>query len=235
MSSDDFGTVNLRRGEIDLLRQELRQQREQLAKLTGDVDRALARLDALEGPAAAAQRPLVAHPAAAMDESFEPEPRSRIGLIIAAAVIALAVIAGLVWWASSDRMKPAAETPIVEEPVTTAPVETAATQPPPSPTPLAVTPPSHDYGTIRKGTRATRQYELANNSDEPMTVQVARSACRCLFYEHAPVIPPKGKENLTVTIDGARAKAGELRETIQVSAKSNPAMKASFDVIATIR
>jgi hypothetical protein len=100
---------------------------------------------------------------------------------------------------------------------------------------LAVTPPSHDYGVIRKGTRATRQFEIANNSNAPLSIQVARSACRCLYYEQAPVIPPKAKESLTVTVDGAKAKAGVLSEIVRITKKGDPTVAASVDVSATIQ
>jgi hypothetical protein len=88
---------------------------------------------------------------------------------------------------------------------------------------------------VRKGTRATRQYEIANTTDEPISIALARSACRCLYYEHAPVVPPKAKESITVTIDGARAQVGTLRESIRVSSKADPAVGTSLDVIATVR
>jgi hypothetical protein len=100
---------------------------------------------------------------------------------------------------------------------------------------LATRPQSHDYGVVRKGTRTTRQYEITNNSEEPVSIVVSRSACRCLYYEHAPVVPPKAKESITVTVDGAKAKAGTLRETIKVTSKADPDTGTSFDVIATVR
>jgi hypothetical protein len=87
--------------------------------------------------------------------------------------------------------------PLIAENGTNAPASTApdtsVEAPPSAAVTLAVAPPSHDYGVIRKGTRATRQFEIANNSNDPMSIQVARSTCRCLYYEHAPVIPPKQK------------------------------------------
>jgi hypothetical protein len=287
--SDDFGTINLKRGErareIEVLRQHYRQHRDALARmiadaptehlateyqrLVGEIDRALAKLHELEGGATApppivdvpppphrptdpGMRPLAQD--TLYDELAEPpaipvseaEPRSRVPLILGAAILALAIIGWLIWRASSERT---AGTAIVEE-TATATSDTSGTdtveagtstsdstiEPAAAvPAGLAVIPVSHDYGTIRKGTRATRQYELSNTTDEPMTISVARSACRCLYYEHAPVIPPKAKENLTVTIDGARAKAGTLHEQIRVASKANAAVGVTIDVNATIQ
>jgi hypothetical protein len=294
MSSEDFGTINARRGErareIEVLRQHYRQHRDALQRmiadaptehlageyqrLVGEIDRALGKLNELEGIAAPpptapiapeparprdqramsgaatspGMRPLVTSPGAtAHDEladapTIPPAPResgSRLPLIIGVALVALGLIGWLIWRASGDRERPA----IVEETTATgtaAPVvstadDTIEPAAPPAAQGLAATPRKHDYGEIRKGTRATRQFEISNKTEDPITLQVARSTCRCLYYEHAPVVAPHGKENLTVTIDGARAKAGELRETIRVASKSNATVGTTVDVIATIR
>ena len=281
--SDDFGTVNLRRGErareIEVLRQHYRQHREALARMTADaptehlateyqrliaeIDRALGKLDELESvgtatvaaarpapeaPAATppppppppripppSERPLASAPQHDLPEAEE-ESRSRVGMIIAAAVLALAVIAGLVWWASRDGQDEQAIVTADTATTSAAPVapdtvEAAA----PASTGLLATPASHDYGEIRKGTRAVREFQIANDTDEPVTLQVARSTCRCLYYVHAPLIPPHAKESLRITVDGARAKAGALRETVRVSAKSDPNVATTVDVIATIQ
>ncbi len=288
MSSDDFGTINARRGErareIEVMRQHYRQHRDALQRMSADaptehlaseyqrliveIDRSLVKLEELEGKTAMpptappahepakphgdplsrrmthpASRPLV-HDELAEAPDIPPadagEARSRLPLIIAAAVVALALIGWLIWRAS-DR----GADPVVEEqpavvtdtvaPGTTAADDTIAPAGEPIPTGLAATPDTHDFGVVRKGTRATRQYELANTTDEPMSITVARSACRCLYYEHAPVIPPQAKENLTVTIDGARAKAGELREQIRITSKADAAVATTIDVNATVR
>jgi hypothetical protein len=284
MSSDDFGTINVQRGErareIEVMRQHYRQHRDALQRMTADaptehlaaeytrlvvdIDRSLAKLEELEGKTSAPPAPpphgdplsrRMTHPASRplvhnRDEVAEApavppvdagEERSRLPLIIAAAVVALALIGWLIWRASSDRgtdavveEQPAVVTDTVA-PGTTAADDTIAPAGQPIPTGLAATPDSHDFGVVRKGTRATRQYELANTTDEPMSVNVARSACRCLYYEHAPVIPPKAKENLTVTVDAARAKAGELREQILITSKADAAVSTTIDVNATIR
>ena len=42
-------------------------------------------------------------------------------------------------------------------------------------------------------------------------------------------------ESITVTVDGAKAKAGTLRETIEITSKTGAAGGTSFDVIATVR
>jgi hypothetical protein len=184
------------------------------------------------------------------EPTSRPVPGSRLMLILFAGLALLGLIGWLIWKASSDRAPDLADTgtvPVVEQPVgdTTDAADAAAPattntrgrQPAAAAAgELAATPPSHDYGVIRKGTRATRQYEIANNTEQPMTVTVARSACRCLYYEYGTgLIPPKAKESITVTIDGAKAPAGALNETIRVTSKSDPSVGTSFDVIATIQ
>lgn len=224
-------------------------------RVIADIDIALAKLDNLDSPlpraaAAAApppprlntqpgMRPLVTSTAVDSDAHITEgtDARSRLILIIAAAVIALAAIGWLIYKASG---RPERAT-VVEEPAATTDTSATIAEEGPATTTarppriLTVTPDSLDYGVIRKGTRATRQYEIVNNSEEPVSVSVSRSTCRCLYYEHAPVVPPKGKESLTVTIDGAKAKAGPLLESIRVSAKSDPAIVTTFDVTATVQ
>lgn len=258
--SDDFGTVSARRAkEIEVLRKH----RESLLKMLADVDAQLRDLGEITTPVAPPpppraqapraetpqpetpfSRPLASTPAYD-DESIAAQPGSgpRVLLILAAAVVALALIGWLIWRASSDR--PATTTAVVEETATTtAETETTATAPDtvaeaqPAPVPdtaLIITPRSQDYGLVRKGTRATRQYQFTNNSEEPVTITLARSACRCLYYEYEGLVPPKAKETITVTIDGARAKAGTLRESIKVTTKADPTVSTTFDVIATVR
>lgn len=232
MSSDDFGTVNAKRGDIELLREHVRQ----LTARVEALERGAAMPPAAPPQVRPSQRPLV-HDASPIPEA-PVEERSRLPLIVGAAVIALAIIAWLIWRAS-DR----GTTAVVEErpTVTTGTTDTVSTADdtiePASPVTAALTasPASHDYGVIRKGTRAVRQYELTNTTDEPISIQVARSACRCLYYDHAPVIPPKAKERLTITVDAARAKAGELREEVRITSKADAAIATTVDVNATIR
>lgn len=176
--SDDFGTVNLSRAdrarEVEVMRQQFRRHREALVNLAADaptehlaaeyrrliqeLDNSIHKVDELEG------KPLVRTPEP--PPMVEDEPRSRVAIIVVVAVIALALIGGLTWWASRDRA-PEQEQTVVQETVAT--TETVA-----APVPmLTVTPTSHDYGVIRKGTRATRQFEIANRSEEPVSIHRA--------------------------------------------------------------
>jgi hypothetical protein len=246
--SDDFGTISARRArEVEVLRKH----RESLVKMLADVDAQLRDLD-IPTPVippphdddSLGSRPIV-NTATYEEAEGVTQPGAglpRVLVLAGVALLALALIGWLIWRASSDR--PAAGT-VVEE--TTAPAtETTATAPDtvaeapetdtiaPAATGMRLTPRSQDYGLIRKGTRATRQYQFRNDTDEPVTIAVSRSTCRCLYYEYEALVPPKATESITVTVDGAKAKAGTLRETISVTPKSGGG-GTSFDVIATIQ
>lgn len=261
--SGDFGTVNVkmrsaeRAREIEAMRQQYRRHREALAgmaadapteslaaeyrRLLSEIDAAFTKLDELERSPTDTQpmktapgtRPLVPPPATAIPDDDEPaSAQSRIVMIVIAGLLVLGLIGWLIWRAASSDERPS--TPIVETTEiseTIAPAATAA----PQITALSVEPANHDYGVIRKGTRAARQFEIVNTTDAPVKIDVARSACRCLYYDYAGTVPARGKETLTVTVDGAKAQAGDLAETIKVTAESDPAVATSFDVSATIR
>lgn len=264
--SDEFQTISAKSTrDVEAMRTRYRRHRDALMSLVADapneliaadyrrviadIDIALAKLDTFDTGAPRLKtepgmRPLMTTPAVDNDSTVNDyvtegsDAKSRLLLIVAAAVIALAAIGWLIWRAS-DRPERGT---VVEETGTNATAATIAEETPARTTAparperiLTVTPDSTDYGIIRKGTRATRQYEVANNSDEPVSIQVSRSTCRCLYYEHAPVVPPKGKESLTVTIDGAKAKAGPLLESIRVTSKADPSVVTTFDVTATVR
>lgn len=163
-------------------------------------------------------------------------PRSRMLLIAFVAIVVLAVMGGLIWRASSDRKEQSQPTstaaavtesaPATITPVTPAPKTLAA---------LVVAPAVVDFGTVAKGTRAARQVEIANNGTAPITIEVSRSLCRCLYYEYAGQVAPKKRETITVTVDGTRAKAGTLDETITVTAKKDPSIATNFQVTGTVK
>lgn len=167
---------------------------------------------------------------------------SRILLMLLIAVAVLGVIGWLIWRASSD--KKASATQVIEQPGTT--TSTVGESPAPgslttipaaSASSIRITPEVADYGTIRKGTRAVRQFEITNTTATPLSFVVARSACRCLYYEYnaKTKLAPKAKEALTVTVDGARAKAGALDERIAVTSKDDPNANGTIGVRAVIK
>jgi hypothetical protein len=179
-----------------------------------------------------------------------PNTQSRIIIMIVAGLVVLGLIGWLIWRAGGDRRRPATRTaaqPTTTEsindtaatstisPVTPAPAATRTVVPVAGANALTISPALADYGTIRKGTRSTRQFQVVNTSAAPVTITVARSACRCLYYEYTDRLQPKKKETITVTVDGARVKPGILQETIQVTGKSDPSIAASFQVQATIK
>jgi len=227
-------------------------------RLIADIDSSLHKLDELEGrgtptltppPAAtapapsAASRPLVmtADEPAAGGSSSAP----RILLMIVIGLAVLGAIGWLIWRASSER-KPSAQPAVVEQPVqtSTAPVETGTVTPATTPAPapaaasasIRVTPALQDYGIIRKGTRAVRQFEVTNGGTIPISVEVARSACRCLYYEYdGKKLAPNAHETITVTVDAARAKTPTIDEQLAVTAKEDPSATATIGVRATIK
>jgi hypothetical protein len=289
--SDDFGTVNVKRGdrsrEIEVMRQQYRNHREALTRMAADaptehlageyhrlirdVDAAVRKLDELDGkviqeeaqrntepgtrpafippPSAASlragtdagNRPLAPSPAAEelADTTAGPNPMGRILAIVAAGLVVLAVIGWMIYRASNDRRKPdtITEGPAVTTQVTpaTAAPEPVSAPPEAAATGLTVSPASADYGTIRKGTRAVRQFEVVNATTAPVAIKVSRSTCKCLFYDYRENVPAKGKETVTVTIDGARAKAGTMNETVHVTSKKDPAVETSFSIAAVIK
>lgn len=251
-----------RNREVDLLRQHYRQHRESLGKLAADapteqlareytklvaeIDSALRKLDELEGRAPSPEahdllhkktepgaRPLVPPPAV-MYDGGETDTRANTGraiLIVGVGLLVLGLIAWLMWRGSSARRDPA---PVVENPVTTMPVVETQQPPPEPPSPIRIAPKSIDYGTIAKGTRAVRQFEVTNSGSEPMQISVSRSECRCLYYDYNDKIAPGKKETITVTIDGAKARGGDLQETIRVSPKGVDRTLGTFEVIARV-
>jgi hypothetical protein len=224
-------------------------------RLVAEVERGLAKLDELEGlgvpspsrppsprTTSAGDRPLAGTPSYT-DATPAPNPTSRVAIILVAGLIVLGAIAYLIWRGSERK----GATRVVEQPTATAPADTAASSTAPvttQTTPIAatvttlkVTPLIADYGVIRKGTRAVRQFDVVNNSATPITLVVARSACRCLFYEYngKTKVAPKGKERITVTVDGGKAPAGNLHETLAVTAKEDSSVTGELTVQAVIR
>lgn len=228
-------------------------------RLVAEIDMAVRKLDELEGKPAtsladtnpsiktgAGTRPLVrpneplpAQPASTYRPPATPTgAQSRMAMIVIAGVVVLVIIGWLIWRASSDRKS---ASPVVEQqPISstnnaTPPAVTPAPVAAPVPVTLKITPAANDYGTIRRGTRAVRQFQVSNSSNSIVDIEVARSSCRCLFYDYNSKLPAHGQETITVTVDGARAKPGTLQEQIEVRAKKDPNNAATMTVQATIQ
>ena len=291
--SDDFGTVNVKRGdrarEIEVLRQHYRTHRDALVRMVPDapteqlaaeyqrliasIDGSLRKLDELEGKGTASGTVAVPTPAFAetqrmgtapgnrplVSSGVSPEPvtdhglgtydgpadrpannGSRMLLMLVIAVAVLGIIGWLIWRASSDKKVTTPQ--VIEQPPSTTNPDTVTTPavtpvPVPAAASIRIAPEVADYGTIRKGTRAVRQFEITNTSTTPLTITVARSACRCLYYEYdaKAKLAPKAKEALTVTVDGARAKPGALNESIAVTSKDDPNATGTIGVRALIK
>lgn len=193
--------------------------------------------DPLRAPTEPGARQLIPPPGQPDEQpSYESAPSangSRLLLIVIAAIVVLGAIGALIWRASSERKATqiTSTAPVVETTPTVAPVTPA----PKTAGPLSVAPEVVDFGTVAKGTRAARQLEVANSTTAPVAIEVSRSQCRCLYYEYAKQVGPKGKETVTVTVDGARAKPGALDETITVKSKKDPTVVATFQVSGTIK
>jgi hypothetical protein len=234
-------------------------------RLQEDIQRSISKLDEIDGsgvavdprvetavgratPRSAPLAERAIEPAGSIDRGIYSDDATRIGeggagsgarvlLIALIGIAVLAILGFFVWRASSHSKEPDR---IVEERTATAgtvreeqPAVAAAAAPPESL--LQIVPASADYGTIRKGTRAVRQFEITNGGTAPLPIRASRSNCRCLFYEYSGQIAPKKKETITVTIDGAKAKRGALDETIQVASKNDQTVMASFAIHAVIK
>lgn len=184
------------------------------------------------------RRPLTPAPAFKVFEQEEkPRTTSRIVFIVLIGLLVLGAISWLMWQASSDELPVSSTiaesigtniTPATIEPVTTAPTSLSGPA-------LTVEPATQDFGTIRRESRPSRQYEVTNHTDQPITIEVARSNCRCLYYAYNPTVAPNQKETVTVTMEATRVNARRLSQKVKVVDKNNPANETSFNVTATIQ
>lgn len=258
--SDEWNTVNIRPGaggvlrEIDLLRRRYADHRstlerlaadaptEQLARryrqLIGELEASMARIAELE---MGSEEDRNAEPLDDHDPRWrEPEeavtadesPRRALPILVALAALFIIGVIGLFAWnwvrGDAEPESPAA----IVEPSEREP----AIEPDPAAQEVALTatPDQQSYGELRRGTRAVRQFEIANNTDETLPISVLRSDCRCLWFEYADTIPPRGTTTLTVTVDGAKAPEGTLRETIQIVSKTEPPVTIAVEVVAEV-
>lgn len=169
--------------------------------------------------------------------SSESNSPLRALAIILAGVAILGLLGFFAWRALSGDDEPDSPPPIVREetPADAAePLGEPGAAGAPAAAAITITPAAQDYGVIRKGTRASRTFQIRNGTDRPVALQMARSQCRCLWFEYPDLIPASESATLTVIVDGAKARRGALRETIAVTASADPNIKAALQVIAEI-
>lgn len=184
------------------------------------------RWDEIEQPATIAQTATI--PEEVSDESSA----VRTFVIILLGFLVIAMLAYYGWRYLKDE--PAGEEGVVEEQTATVEETATAVAVPEPPAALTMSPPEIDFGTVKKGTRVVRKFEIVNNSDAPLVVKVERSSCRCLWFDYADTIPARGSTSLSVTVDGARAEKGRLQEVVQVSSISGSDINAAAEVRAVI-
>ena len=138
------------------------------------------------------------------------------------------IILGIyLFWPDSDavRDEPVSET-IVEEPMTE--------EEPSPPAVLSIEPSTYDYGIIQKGTRSVHRFTIRNRTDQPLPISVERSDCRCLWYDYQSEVLAGGSVELAITVDGARAEAGTLNQTVTVRSEALADAVAEIDLTAEI-
>lgn len=165
---------------------------------------------------------------AARDQRPGSGGNSVVAWIAGIIILVALVIGAFLFWPESDE---AAEDDLATSETV---VEDAVAEPEPPPAILAVEPSTYDYGIIQKGTRSVHRFTLRNRTDQVLPISVGRSECRCLWYEYPPEIPAGESVELAITVDGARAEAGVLSETVVLTSEANPEARAELDLTADI-
>jgi len=159
----------------------------------------------------------------------------RIALILGMAIVVIALLALFVWkygGESRSDTEPAAQAS--EEPIAPGATVSRAPATPPRPA-LQATPEAQDFGVIYKGTRVAKSFDVFNNTDRDVTIQLERSKCRCLWFEYDGAIPAGEKVTVSVSVDGGRAEPGLLSEAIVITTRDAPRVATEVQVTAEIR
>lgn len=227
-------------GEYERVRQDVEISLQKLNELENGVPVPRPSMSPVPAPVAPAQ----SGPKRREDDPFyQTNPRVLVqrdspvrALAIVLVGFVVVALAGYFFWKYVQGKRAGRSNPAISTATSALPEETATVKeiaPPPASTGFTISPPSQDFGRIRRGTRATRQFELTNNTDAEIPLAVSRSSCKCLWFEYV-ALPPGGSTTLTVTIDAARAPKGTLRETVKVSSKTNASLNENLEVTAVI-
>lgn len=152
------------------------------------------------------------------------ETGSKLPLILIL-LVGLPILAGLIWMRATGEPESSERISSESQSEETVVEETRQS--------LTVRPASHDYGTVRRGTRSSHTFTISNDTEQTINVTVDRSSCRCLWYD----VPDGGLEpgesgRLVITVDGSRV-TGSLAETVVVRGGSS--FSATIDLDAVIR
>lgn len=192
-------------------------------------------------PPAAARPPVPSSSGVKLDGQGEPyvmeveedNSLTRIVIILSLAIVLIVVLALFVWKFGSDSR---AETKEISKPAAAVgvPDKPAAAQKVPA---ITASPEAQDFGVVYKSTRVAKTFEVFNNTDDDVTIEIERSNCRCLWFDYpnGRVIPVGGQLEISVAVDGSRASAGVLSETVVISTIEPPRVATEVIVSAEIR
>ncbi len=165
-----------------------------------------------------------------VEEMEEDSSLTRIAIILGLAIVLIGVLGFFVWKFGSDSRSDTKEIP--EPAAAVGATDTAAAAPVPA---ITASPEAQDFGTVYKGTRVVRTFEVFNNTDADLTIDIERSQCRCLWFDYPNVIPAGGQIEILVAVDGTRAREGLLSEAVVISTTDSPRVATEVIVNAEIR
>ncbi len=159
----------------------------------------------------------------------------RIALILGMAIVVIALLAFFVWkYGGEPRSDKAPAVQAIEDSTAPGAEQPSAATTPPRPA-LQATPEAQDFGVIYKGTRVAKSFDVTNNTDRNVTIQLERSKCRCLWFEYDGAIPAGGSVTVSVSVDGGRVEPGLLSEAIVITTRDAPRVATEVQITADIR
>jgi hypothetical protein len=159
---------------------------------------------------------------------LEPEPSAfgRIALILGMAIIVISLLAFFVWKFGGEPRSEDGNPP---------PAAARATAEAPPVPPLSARPEAQDFGVVYKGTRAAKTFQVHNNTDGDMTIELERSRCQCLWFDYPKRIPAGESISISIAVDGDRAPSGLVSEAVVIVSTQPPRFATEIQITAEIR
>jgi len=84
---------------------------------------------------------------------------------------------------------------------------------------------SHDYGTIKEGTLAVKEFKFKNTGKEPLIITIVGSSCGCLAAEWPkdPIRP--GSSGIIKATYNSQGRPGGFQKSITVQSNAKTSMK----------